>query len=320
MSEKAVFTQADVNALHDKNAETPVDLAAMVASGMNDMVANGEDPATFSEPEEEFKTEQEGEQEGEVDEVLEQAIAKGFDPDYEGEDAKTAEEFIAYGEALEEKKATDRKARQLDDRLERLEVERSILAESDAANLRQRMQDLTSMHKDAVEEADYGQVTAIQKQLDETRLQLQRVNKLTEKVQPPSKQTASVDEDAQDLINDFEAKNKWIQDGDDKDTQYAQFVFNRSLGQSQLEGQSERVEEAIDAVKDAIPHRFKSVNKARNKAAENSKGKGRSPKASQVTERDLSREELNAYKAFKRSGVYNTPGEYYKEMVEGVKA
>lgn len=319
MPEKAVFTHADVAAIHDKNAQAPTDLAAMVADGMNEMVVNGEDPATFNNPESESELESEPEAKPEVDEVLEQAIAKGFDPDYEGEDAKTAEEFLTYGEALEDKKKTDRQERQLRDRLDRLEVERSILAESDAANLRQRMLDLTNLHKDAVEEADYTQVTAIQKQMDETKLQLQRVNLLTDKIPPASKGAAKIDEEAQSIISDFETKNKWIQDGDEADTQYAQFIFNKTLGESQLEGQSERVEEAIAAVKVAIPHRFKSVNKARSKAADSSKGKGRTPKSSQITERDLSREELNAFKAFKRAGVYKTPGEYHKEMIEGVK-
>lgn len=318
MPEKAVFTHADVAAIHDKNAKAPTDLAAMVADGMNEMVAKGEDPATFS-PELESESESESEEESGVDEVLEQAIAKGFDPDYEGDDAKTLEEFIEYGEALQEKKEQDRQERQLRDRLDRLEVERSILAESDSVNLRQKMLDLTGLHKDAVEDADYAKVTVIQKQMDETRLQLQKVNKLTTPVASPTKQSAKIDDEAQSLIDNFEAKNKWIANGDEQDTQYAQFIFSKTLGQSQLDDQTERVQEAIDAVKTAIPHRFKNTNKARSQAADGLRGKGRTPKASQISERDLSREELNAFKAFKRAGVYTTPGEYYKEMIEGVK-
>lgn len=316
MPEKAVFTHADVAAIHDKNAQAPTDLAASVAEEMNKMVENGEDPATFNNPESE--SESVIESEPEVDEVLEQAVANGYDPDYEGDNPKTPEEFNAYSDKVSEEKARKVQDRATQSRLDKLEGERAVLAETDASNLRQKLVDLTSLHKDAVEEADYDQVTSIQKQMDETRVKLHNVNSLA-KPPPVSKGPAAIDEGAQTLINDFEAKNKWIQNKDEADTQYAQFIFNKTLGNSQLNDQSERVEEAIDAVKAAIPHRFKSTNKARSQAASSLKGKGRTLKASQVTERDLSSEELKAFKSFKRAGVYKTPGEYYKDMVEGVK-
>jgi len=296
MPNSAVFTQADREAA--QTAETPKD--------DNPELDNLEEEVQheMAEPEK-------------VDEVLEQAIARGFDPDYEGDDAKTAAEFIEYGEVLDEKKSQDRKERQLRDRLDRMEVERSILAESDSVNLRQKMLDLTSLHKEAVEQANYDDVQMLQKQMEQTKFQLRRVNEIAGS--PQSKNTASIDEDAQVLIDKFESKNTWIKNGDDADTQYAQFLFNKSLGQSQKENQSDRVEEAIEAVKAGIPHRFKQTNNARKQAADSSKGKGRQPKASQITEKDLSREELTAYKSFKRAGIYKTPGEYHKEMLGGVE-
>lgn len=312
MPEKATYSNADLRKSKTEDKPSPP-LAETVAAEMNAMVAAGEDPAIYERPEDETVSEIDPEEE--VDEVLEAAIARGYDPDYKGDDAKTLEEFTAYGEALDKKQKDERDDRELRDRLDRLEVDRRVLAESDASNFRQKIMDLSKLHKEAVEEGDYDRVTAIQKQLDETKTQLFKINNLTKANTSPRESTVgNIDREAQNIINDFEAANPWLDNGSDTDTQIAQTVFNKYLEDHPSLDQSEMVNGAIAAVKEKLPSRFKRVNKARAKPSDSVKSRGRTPKASQISEQNLSTEEMNAFKAFKRAGTYNTVQEFYADI------
>lgn len=318
MTESATYSMADM--AKEKGEDTPVNLADEVAKEMNQMVADGEDLSTYNGPGEatqEAAQEPTQEADEEVNEVLEDALSKGYDPDYEGDDAKTPEEFVAYSDDLNLKKAQERENKEYKKRIERLEKEKSVLAENDASNLRQKILDLGKFHKEAVEEGDYDRVTAIQKQMEETKSQLYKVNQLTNTETGRQSDTSpGISEGAQTIIDDFEADNTWLADGNDVDTQIAQTIFNKYLVDNPSNNQVNMVRGAIAAVKDKLPSRFKQINKARNKPSDSVKGKGRTPKASQITERDLSQEELSAFKAFKRSGTYKTVQEFYTDIKE----
>lgn len=223
-----------------------------------------EEPATKEEPQ---YTQEEQE-----------AIEKGWDPTYKGDNFVSAKEFIRVGSMIKRMKSSEKKLEELKDVVKDLSHH---LKKADEAALEKARRELREQKLQAVNEGDVDRFNQLEKQ--ESLL-----------VQEPPAQPPEVSEAAKD----FASRNKdWFNTSTPENHEMAMAAdtIDKFIGeQLQKQGKTVSVKEHLQMVEDRIkklyPHRFENPNQQKPSLVSKStvsSGAAKTTLASRLTDRQL---------------------------------
>lgn len=211
------------------------------------------------------------------------AMDIGWNPDFEGENAKTAEEFIKASRDI-----TDAYRKQIKNSSEKisllekgfLDFKEILSAEHEAKQkaMEAKIEELNRMREKALDEEDVPEVRKIESQI---RTESAALAKTIRRGEAESKQTKNPD------FDEWNKKNPWYGTNDEM-TAYAEAQFENDLS---LRGLSaKRVYAKIEArVREEFPEEFESEKKPQKKTAVESGGSG-PRRSSKITYSDLDAE------------------------------
>jgi hypothetical protein len=218
------------------------------------------------------------EQKDQVDPFLDEAIKMGFNPNYQGPNKKTAEQFVRDGSFF--RKIDDLKKR-IDDQTKAMEllVEHNKKKELDA--YKKGIEDAMARRREAVELGDVDKFNAAERDIQE----LQR-----SKVEPTPSVETQKPTVSQDML-DFVEKNKsWFNNStkeNERMVMEADGLFTLESKYNPHLSEKEILDIVLTKVKALHPDKFENPNKEKPKAVATSSvsGGSKDPLDSQLTER-----------------------------------
>lgn len=233
-----------------------------------------------------------------TEEDIKEASSQGWQEDYEGDNKKSAKEFLEHGSFFRKIDSQKQEIETLKDQVSGLTSHYEKVVANESKKLhKEYQQTIESLEADklkAMEEDDHASVVAIEKEI-----------RTTEK--PNTEPLPTPDFDAWKKENDWYDKDIFLSAEADK---LGPIYAGKGLAGRQLY-------DAITAhVKEQYPKKF--TNENRNKPASvESGGSGSKSKSKNLSEKDLTEDERTIYEGFKSH--FNTPEkrqQYFKQVLE----
>lgn len=265
------------------------------------------------------------------------AMEQGWDPDYDGEDAVSAKEFIARGSFFTKIKSQNKTIRSQADQLAKQKEQMQFLMERNKAAIEvgynKALDDLRAQKHEAMEERDYTKVDAIDDKINDLREQHQKDKAKIDEFTAKDDDAVDPDEDTKKLvaqqINDFKTKHPWYDeasdDFDDEMSDIADVIGKRYLNKHGVEDDVSGVLGHIEKqMKKRFPDYFKEDDKApRRKQRQRVEGGGRRPPSRQqqrdngkYTVEDLDADERAIVRSMVRAGTIESEQAYVDQIAE----
>ena len=240
----------------------------------------------------------------------------GWNPDFQGEDFVTAEDFIRRGGEMQRTMRDHMRSQKsqiadLKQTIEDAKAHYESVYKVQVKNMKKELTRLKKLKNDAIEDGDTERVAEIDEQIDD-------LNKIPDDP-PKSKKTSNADPEVAEAFNAWHKKNQWY--GDDEElTQYAD-------AQSELDKHkglpyATLLKKITENVKAMFPDKFPSnkstttttVTPKKNTVASPT-NPGKRNKGHKYTFNDLSPEQQKLAKSFEKKGIM-TVQEYVDDLVK----
>lgn len=223
-------------------------------------------------------------------EQIEEAQAQGWQEDFEGDNKKSAAEFIHDGKFFKEIGELKSKNKKLSQSFDQLTTHYEKVRESDLkkaeSDYQEKIEQLKSDKVQALDEGDNRRVVEIDEQI-----------RTTEK--PVVEKIAQANND----FNDWVKTNEWYDD-----SEFLR-VEADSIGQQYYDSgkRGAQLFTAIEKhIKRKYPNEFENENRSRPASVEGGSNGTTKPVSGKVSIKDLTREERQVFERFKSNGIFKT--------------
>jgi pterin-4a-carbinolamine dehydratase len=264
------------------------------------------------------------------------AIDMGWNPEYDGEDAVTAKEFIARGSFFKKIKSQNQTITKQSEKLTAQEKQIQFLMERNKVALKvgyeKAVAELKAQKREALRDQDFETADAIDDKITQTKEDFEEASsKMNELAAPADEAEDDPDAEVKALvtqqIDDFRDKHTWYdEENDDYDAEMAEVADGIGRRYLREHGKQKDVSKVLAHIEkrmaEIYPQKFEKAP-ARNKQRQRVEGGGRRAPtrqargaAAKYTIDDLDSDERSIVKSMVRSGQVKSEEEYIQQLAD----